>query len=284
MKLGYWNQAANHFNVLRELTTEEISRHEQYTPICAEARNRLMLFRLLDRNYGIWRSYLDELLDSRFKETNDISEELNRLILTYLTLAYTIQEHFEVSFKKRFRKDQRELDKHARFMEKLCSVCWPFAFILDFRGYVQHRGLAVGRCDRKVGDSSVIIEVVANAEQLLEGRCGRHDWERSKLDANRGEIDLIQVLKGFHIQMLQSYASFVVKVFFPELKPAAEFYSTLTEETKRADSKATMVFYKGTPAWKPAEGGAESITLNLVFPPNDLYRELGIRLDGQPPK
>ena len=280
MKLGYWNQKRNHFGALRDLTAEELDKDNKYTPVCAEARNRLMLFRLLDRNFAAWRSFLDDLLAPRFKETDDVPEELNRLILNYLTLAYTIREHFEVSFNQRFRKDQRELEKYTQFLGKLCSASWPFAFILDFRGYVQHRGLAVGRYNRNVSDRSVTIDVVSNSKQLLEES---RDWKRSNLDASRGEIDLIEVLKEFHMQMLQNYASFVVKVFFPELKSAAEFYSTLTEEAKRADPLARMVFYTGSPAWKPGEGGKASITLNMVFPPNDLCGELGIRLNSQPP-
>ena len=51
---------------------------------------------MLDRNYADWRGYLNRLLSADFKEHVDVSEELNRLLLNYLALAYAIQEHFSV--------------------------------------------------------------------------------------------------------------------------------------------------------------------------------------------
>ena len=89
------------------------------------------------------------------------SEELNRLILNYLTLAYSIQEHFYVSFTQRFRKDLKKLEEYDDFIDRVSKASWAFAFILDYRGYVQHVGLAVTRNNRVASDTSVQIEVIA---------------------------------------------------------------------------------------------------------------------------
>src|SRR5205823_4871862 len=183
-------------------------------------RDRLALFRMLSRNYREWRNYLDGLLSASYKEDVDISEELNRLILNYLTLAYSIQEHFSVSFKQRFRKDPKNLQEYDDFIDRLSKASWAFAFILDYRGYVQHAGLAVTRNNRVASDTSVQIEVIADAKTLISDR---REWNRSRLTVENGEIDLVAILKEFHIQMLQSYGSFVAKTFFPELQSAAEF-------------------------------------------------------------
>src|SRR5207237_8448555 len=121
----------------------------------------------LDRKYADWKTYLNRLLSSTFKEDVDVSEELNRLLLNYLTFAYTIQEHFLVSFRQRFKKDTATLKKYSDFLDRLCKACWPFAFLLDYRGYVQHVGLGIGRNNRTANDTSVRIEVVANAKTLL---------------------------------------------------------------------------------------------------------------------
>jgi hypothetical protein len=52
--------------VIRDLTAEEVEKHDIYSPTFVEARNRLGLFRLLDRNYKAWRDYLRSLLNAEY--------------------------------------------------------------------------------------------------------------------------------------------------------------------------------------------------------------------------
>ena len=275
MYLGSYNAAKRHYDSFRNLTAAEIEQHEKLSPFVIEARERLSLFRILDRNYSDWRNYLDSLLSLTFKEGAEISQELNRFLLNYLTFAYTIQEHFLVSFRQRFKKDQSTLKKYDSFIDRLCKACWPFAFFLDYRGYVQHVGLGISRNNRTVNDTSVCIEVIADAKNLL---ANSRQWKRSGLDASRGEIDLVATLKEFHIQMLQSYATFVAKTFFPELHPASSFYASLTSEVQARDPAARMVFYSEKPDLTPDETGKISFTMNLLLVPNDVFSELGIKI------
>jgi hypothetical protein len=260
--------------VIRDLTGDEIDTNQKYTPIIAEARNRLLLFRILDNNFKAWRQFLEEVLSPKFKEGGEISDELNRLLLNYLSCAYSIREHFEKSYQQRFRHDPVKKDGHDAFITKLCEASWPFAFFLDFRGYVQHVGLAVGRYDRRVEQASVSIEVAVDAKDLTsESR----DWKRSKLDSSHGEIDLITNLQEFHIQMLQNYATYVVKTFFSDLFPASEFYRRLTEEVKTQDPFARMFFFPSEPK-STCEGTKTTVEVNYIQVPNDLFAELNIQL------
>src|SRR5207249_1779425 len=128
--LGSFNSTTHHFESIRALTADEVAEFEKLRPPFTEARDRLALFRMLSRNYREWRNYLDGLLSASYKEDVDISEELNRLILNYLTLAYSIQEHFSVSFKQRFRKDPKNLQEYDDFIDRLSKASWAFAFIL----------------------------------------------------------------------------------------------------------------------------------------------------------
>jgi hypothetical protein len=274
--LGSYNSGRRHYDALRDLTEGEMEQHAKFTPFLTEARNRLALFRMLDRNYADWKAYLNRLLSSTFKEDVDVSEELNRLLLNYLTFAYTIQEHFLVSFRQRFKKDTATLKKYSDFLDQLCKACWPFAFLLDYRGYVQHVGLGIGRNNRTANDTSVRIEVVANAKILL---ADSRRWRRSGLTAEMGDLDLIGILKEFHVQMIQSYAVFVAKTFFPELHPASEFYAGLTEEVHERDPNARMIFFSKKPESIPGEGGKVSVNMNIIFVPNDLFAELGIKVE-----
>jgi len=105
MKLLGFNQGRNNIHFVRDLDATEVADHEKFTPIIAEAKNRFNLFRILAQNYLEWKSYVDSLLNA--KTTNDGGEmlQLDRLLLNYLTCAYTIQEHFKVSFQQRSRKN-----------------------------------------------------------------------------------------------------------------------------------------------------------------------------------
>ena len=273
MKLGFHNQQRSHLEVIRDLTAEELETHKGHTKVVTEARNRLALFRMLEKNYQEFRRFIDDLTSLGHKDQDTDGEELDRLILNYLTFAYSIQQHFEVSFGRRFKKDQKEKDKYADFLDRLCAVCWPFAFILDFRGYVQHVGLAVGNFKRNVSLSSVEVIVTADPGRLVrESR----QWQRSDLKEDSDTVDLVETLHEFHIQMLQRYGNFVATTFFPELVPASEFYAILTEEAKRRDSGARMVFFTKEPDVTHKEGGKVKINAQLVFPPNSLFEELGI--------
>jgi hypothetical protein len=201
MQLGSYNPATNHYDSIRELKPEEVEQHARFTPFLTEARDRLALFKMLNRNYLEWRRYLDRLLSAGFEEDVDVSEELNRLLLNYLTFAYAIQTHFLVSFCQRFRKDRAKLRQYSDFLDRLCTASWAFAFILDYRGYVQHVGLGITRNSRTASDSSVSIQVVADAKTLLsESR----QWERSGLTIAAGEIDLIKIVREFHIRCFKA--------------------------------------------------------------------------------
>jgi hypothetical protein len=75
--------------------------------------------------------------------------------------------------------------------------------------------------------------------------------------------------------MLQSYAAFVATAFFPELKPAAEFYGNLTKELQEKHPGYRMIFLRQTRPRRKKDG---SISRNVTWTevPNDLLRELAI--------
>ena len=273
-RLAAWVENPRSVSDLRELTSDEVKLHSIYTPIVVEARNRLRLFKILAKNYDEWSAYIKRLLSADDIEHDDVQDELNRLILNYLTFAYTIREHFEVSYRQRFKKDVKKLEKYEAFIDRLCDKSWAFAFFSDFRGYVQHRGLAVGRFNRRVSRTQVQIEVAADASQLLsESR----EWKRSKLAPVRGTIDLVECLSEFQSQMLQNYALFVANMFFPELMPASDFYRRLADEVRANYPTATMIFLEGN-AVAGSVDGKRTVKLKMALVPNDVFSELGIKV------
>lgn len=273
MILGSFNSQKKHYASIRELTPVEIELQNRFAPVYAEARERLSLFRILVKNYSEWKKFINQLLSASFREEQDSTSELNRLLLNYLTCCYTIQEHFKVSYRRRFKKQPKMLNKYDAFIEKMCSACWPFAFVSDYRGYVQHVGCGITHYSRSVGDTSVSVSIIANASMLL---AGTKDWKMSGLKESKGDIDLVATLKEFHVQMLQSYGAFVASMFFPELQPANEFYTRLTSEVKSSDPDAIMMLFSSQPPSIKKDGGVQTITMNLVEVPNNVFQDLGI--------
>ncbi len=270
MQLGSFSAATKEYALIRELTHEEIETDTRFKKLVTEARNRLALFRMLDRNYADWRKYLDRLLSPNFIEDVDGIEELNRFLLNYLTFAYSIQEHFCVSFRQRFKKHPAKLREYSDFVDKLCQASWPFAFVLDYRGYFQHVGLGVESCCRTSSDTSITIKIVADAKTLLSDS---RDWKRSSLTVDRGEIDVVATLKEFHHHMMKSYAVFVTKTFFPVLQPASEFYRNLMVEVQAKHPRGRTVFFVREPTTKIV-GAKRVLDMSVIFPPVNVFDEV----------
>jgi len=274
MKLIGYSVARQHFHRVRDLNEEEIANYEKYTPIIAEAHNRFKLFRILGHNYNEWIAYINSLLNSQSRNEENDWLQLDRLLLNYLTCAYTIQEHFMVSFRRRFRQDPAKLKEYDDFMNRLCQTSWAFAFFLDFRGYIQHCQLGIGRFHRHVSLTSVEISITHEAAELV---ADSKEWKWSKLDDKKGKLDLVELLNEFHHHMLHSYGGYVAKTFFPDLFPAAQFYNNLTEEVLKIGPGFRMFFTDAEPQIRSEEGKQE-MSLQLKLVPNNLFAELGISI------
>jgi hypothetical protein len=141
-----------------------------------------------------------------------------------------------------------------------------------FRGYVQHRGLGIGGYSRKISSKSVSISITYEAAKLFkESRDGRH----SRLSGSEGSLDLISLLREFHVQMLQSYAKFVGETLFRELIEAAAFYNRLAKEVEQ-NKPGFRMFLAGGESKINENGNNIQFSLKLEYAPNDLFSELGI--------
>lgn len=273
LKLARWVESDPlSLQVVRDLSPEEAVAHQRYTPLVGAALERLVLFKALSLNYNEWKLYIDSLLSAQPLGDEDARLNVNRLLLNYLTCAYTIREHFQVSLKHRFRNDPAKLKEYDGFIERLCDGSWATAFFFDFRGYVQHRGWGIEHYNRNVKRTAVTLTITCNAETLVtESR----DWHRSKLKGSEGTLEIVPLLAQFHVQMLQSYARFVANLIFPEFGEAAKFYASLTHEALRDSKGYKMVFSKGEPKIDN-RGDRTAYEYKLTMVPNDLFREAGI--------
>jgi hypothetical protein len=271
--LGAHVSQTNHFEPIRKLTDAEIHKHRKYTPIFKEAENRLKLFQILRLNYETWKAFTDSLLQPR--ETNpDPMLIADQLLFNFLASAYGITEHFGVSFRQRFKKHPQTIKDYAAFVERLCDGSWAFAFFLDFRNYVQHVALPVGRYQKHWSRNHVNLAITQDAKTLLKEY---RDWKRSKLEAKHGKLNLIDLSAEYYIRLGQDYGSYVANTFFPELVEMNAFYTGLTTETKKAVPEGRMVFFSKMKSLPPKL----SFTVSQVA--NDVFGEIGIIVNAPPP-
>lgn len=274
MQLIGFNANGNNFHFVRDLTEEELSNHENYTPDFMDANNRLKLFKILDLNYKEWKDYINLLRKPGERNWDADYLQLDRLMLNYLATAYTLQMHFRVSFDRRFKKVPEKSKAYADFLNEMCRNYWEFAFFLDFRDHVQHRGLGIGGYSRQVFAEFSEVTIVYDSAQLFKETEDRN-WQRCKLTGNEGVLNLVELLDKFHQQMLQIYGSYVATTFAEELKPVVQFYAKLTEEVQKINPAFKMFFGAIVPE---ENSNPQRANLSLKLIPNDVLTELGLSI------
>lgn len=275
-KLARWiENDVTTITIIRDLTRAEVGTNDRYMPLTGEALERFVLFKILAQNYAEWQSYVHSLLSGGpFGGESEEKLTLNRLLLNYLTCAYTIQEHFRVALKKRFRSQQDKIKEHDDYLKGLCEKSWDTAFFLDFRGYVQHRGFGITRYRRVITPTSVQLTIECDASDLIAETRNADNWIRSKLSASKGPIQIVPTLAAFHVHMVKNYGKFVAKLIYPELQDAAKFYADLTKEAVQNRTQYRMIFCEA-PIVETTEDGTKT-KFSLLCPPNNLFAEVGL--------
>lgn len=186
MLLSGWNSSKNNLFDVRNLSKQELETHARHVPKFKEAQNRLSLFKILRQNFTEWQSFIDELSKPGPRNFDSDHLELHRLLLNYLTATYTISEHFKASYGKRIRIGKDSINEYQKFTETLCAN-WPeFAFISDYRGYVQHVGLGVEHYHRHEEKDKVALIIEVRPSAI---RPRTRDWKKSNLTSESANID-----------------------------------------------------------------------------------------------
>ena len=257
-------------HIIRPLSAAEIKFDREAAPIYFEASNRLGLFTILKENYNAWCQSIQEHL-SPGKNVMPKHRELDRLMFNFLAAAYGIVEHFETSYRRRFKKNSSKLQEYKDFVSHLCKNSWAVAFFLDFRNYVQHVELPIGHISRSEQRNSVSISVTQDAGKLLKAS---NRWPHSKLSADKGTIDLISLTDDFYITFVRNYGDLVARTFYPELKKIDSFFRQLTLEVRSHHPNTTMGYLLDDKHIHTAT--ALTTTTTYSERPNFVFEELGI--------
>lgn len=273
LQLAGYDSSRNNFFELRPLTQEEKAFHERSLPVFTEALGRFKLFRILELNYRDWTAYHRALLTPGYRKQDDLLL-LNRLLFNFLAAAYGLFEHFEVSYRRRHKKDPDCLAEYDAFLKRFFENSWAAAFFMDFRNYAQHFNLPIGAFNRHEETHSITISITHDAATLA---AEYRDWKRSRLTPERGQLDLISMSEEFYRRLQRDYGGFMARCFYPELKEMDQFYWRLTQEVWERNPNARMVFF----AEKDENRKRTKILVRLSIeqPPNAVFDEIGISIE-----
>lgn len=166
LQLAGWETVRNNFFEVRPLTQDEMDFDTNSRPLFTEVRSRFNLFQILDLNYREWEKYHRELLTKGHNKQNNMLI-LNRLLFNFLASAYGVVEHFEVSYRRRHKKDTEKMKQYKEFMDNFFSANWAAAFFMDFRNYTQHVGLPIGSFSRHEDSNSISIAITHDPLMLV---------------------------------------------------------------------------------------------------------------------
>lgn len=279
MQLAVWDGNIANLQTIRLLTPDEIAYNEIGAKTFSEAQNRLKLLKILRLNYEAWLNYIKSLLRADIAIKDELIE-LDRHMMNFLASAYGLTEHFECSYKRKFRKDKIALQRYRDFYANLCDETWAVAFFTDYRGYAQHVELPIGSYNRQADLHRVEVTITHSAEALL-----RHtrEWPRSKLSPENGTLDIIDLAQDYFERLSGAYGQFIAQAFFPDLEQIDAFYWNLTQEATKGNPKARMIFL--TRREETKERAKVKFSISFKQPPNMVFEELGIEIDrsGQQP-
>lgn len=257
---------------IRELTDEEVTKLSDYTAQAMKYRSRFELFKILNRNYEEWWNYIQGLL----LPVDGLSEpellEIDRLLMNYMTAAKSVIDQCRRLYKQEFKGTPEEDDLN-NYIAKCEQQSWPFAFYQDLRNFVQHCGLPTGKFSRTANRHSVSLVIGTEASYLLKNY---DKWGKSKLDASKGLIDLIDVTQNYQHNLIHDFGGFVAKKFVYKLFDAHNFFASLANEVKQVGENSETHIVDSY----SKEGN--KFLYHFVIPPSDLLKSFGLTVNQTP--
>lgn len=137
---------------LREFGADEYEEFTKKVKLLINFSNKQQLFNIVKLNYDEFKNMLSKYL-TEYKNTGQMNwammesmvQNINRLLLNFLSAFKTFLDHTEFMIKKKHGKDSEQAEK----FKTICSIQYDeyfaYRFLYKLRNYAQHCGLPVGR-------------------------------------------------------------------------------------------------------------------------------------------
>jgi hypothetical protein len=174
--------------------------------------NCCSLYEICKKNYQSILSYHAVIKDDfplnrhrGYEYAEEACQEMNRLLLNYLSSFRTFIDHLETRYTKLQRQGYCHLDDY----KKLTAACYdgnfPYRFFWKLRDYVQHCGLPLGSIKINeypghMGNIDIDISICFNRDALLS----HYDkWGKVRVDlqSQPENMDILPYLSGLQSQI-----------------------------------------------------------------------------------
>jgi len=163
---------------LRDLTDSEYQDFKKASALLWEYSKEYQVYVILVFNYFDLQRRLEKYA-SEYRDLNraplvEISVEINRYLLNWLSSVRTFLDHSEYNLKKQYGHNSDEV----KLFETTCAEAYDnhfsYRFTYRLRNYAQHCGLPVGtlslgsKFDQRTGTTSSYFKVCFNRDELLK--------------------------------------------------------------------------------------------------------------------
>ena len=168
-------------NLIRHVSFDELKRFHIATNQLSDYRNYCVLYEMCDKNYSSIILYLLSMKDEFPKHRHRLHEyseeslqEIDRLLLNYLSSFRTFLDHLETRYKRLQKQDSSFLDDYKKMVSACYDSSFPYRFFYKLRDYVQHCGMpptSINIIESPGLDGSIdtIISVRFDRDGLING-------------------------------------------------------------------------------------------------------------------
>ena len=217
---------------------------------------RFSLLHILEQNFSALNLFLRRLCEDSSFNSYKAHSEANRHLMNYLSSGYALREHLEKAVKRDFGRKSKELFRFEGFIEYLERTSFEYAFLQDFRDYVQHCGFPVGEMQLTSDKHGKILTLTYSKTALLTDykTRGKDAWSKSNLpNRHETEFDLIALVKKHHLVAMAEFSIIIQDFYVENLNRIEEILSGYDAEAKNIEPNAIAKIAMSVPP-NPSNG------------------------------
>lgn len=180
--------------VIRDLHTEEYTKlHEQIKRLVEFQKNYKRIGVVVE-SYKDLTSFISDYLNNVISSTR-FENNLNRLLLEFLTAVRAYLDHWETYLKREYGKGSPEVIRFKQATKKEYDGVFAYRFIYELRNYTQHCEMPISSFNAKISKNEQrSLEIFLNRDKLLNG----FEWKtivRNELEKYPDKIELMGLLE-----------------------------------------------------------------------------------------
>ncbi len=256
---------------VRELTASEADECTAMISDYMGVREKYSLLHVLEFNYGRLQAFVTSL--KTFGAHRQVIEA-NSHFMNYLSAGYAAREHLKTAIGTDFGNDSDAAKKFRALLRAMEEQFFDYAFLQDFRNFVQHCGFPIGRVRLKIEKGETQLAIFYPKDVLLKKYS---NWSKCNLSKRpEKEFDLLRIVTRAHFFALNEISTAIYATYGQNLPKLDLYFRGLQSQAKTIHPSAQAKLVLSHPSL--LAGGI----LEAQDVPLDVYGELGLRRPQSP--